>query len=360
MRDSSAEIRITTTADEECEPSMVSIALGKDSGSFFLTRFDSTTDARWNGQSPDDVVGSAGKLHADRVSEGDEDERVEGLLGLRGGFDESLGLPLATPNAGGWRTPNAGGWRHGIRHVVGAVTIALIIASAGFVLGAGIADRENGDLRSEREIAQVAAPIEVQGPDASTVAEVMDDQFDHVERVATIRSYVAVGSRGANSGRSESTGSPEGDDEESTTRSAQVAPLDAQTINGAVPELAEPIIDVEGGRLAGVIAGALEENQASGALAPQVPRTLTRQQVITGMREVTELVMNCTMTDRVVVDITIDGVTGDVASAQIIGPLTGTAEGSCVERSIRRARFPRFSDDRLNVRSYPFTLRAAQ
>lgn len=288
---------------------MVTIALGKDSGSFFLTRFDGTADV-------------------------DTDQ----LLGLRGGFDESLGLPLATPSTLGRR--------HGIRHVIGAVTVALVVASAGFVLGAGIADRENGDLRSEREIAQVAAPIDVQGPDASPVAEVMDDHFDHEESVAT--------SRG-----SDSTRSPEAEVAGADLVADQIAPLVAPSPDTALPALAEPIVDADQGGLSSVINEALEETETSEALAPQAPRSLTRQQVITGMREVTELVMNCTMADRVVVNVTIDGVSGEVTSARLIGPMDGTAEGACVERSIRRARFPRFSDERLNVRYYPFTLRAA-
>ncbi len=92
---------------------------------------------------------------------------------------------------------------------------------------------------------------------------------------------------------------------------------------------------------------------------PTLSQSLSRAQVLAGMRQVTRQVRNCGSSglDRVVVDVTVRGSSGRVSRSQVRGPLVGTSEGSCVARAVRRAEFPRFSDEILNIRNFPFVLR---
>ena len=47
--------------------------------------------------------------------------------------------------------------------------------------------------------------------------------------------------------------------------------------------------------------------------------------------------------------------TGRVESANVVGALAGTPEGSCMERAVRYARFPHFTRPSFTV-VYPFRL----
>jgi hypothetical protein len=78
----------------------------------------------------------------------------------------------------------------------------------------------------------------------------------------------------------------------------------------------------------------------------------SRAQVLAAMGRVQPAVKACFAGNRgtVVVDIRVEGRTGRVASAQASGQ-TG-AVGSCVARAVRKAKFPRFTDDSLSIR-YP-------
>ncbi len=78
----------------------------------------------------------------------------------------------------------------------------------------------------------------------------------------------------------------------------------------------------------------------------------SRAQVLAAMGRIQPAVKACFPGSRgtVTVDIKVEGRTGRVASAQASGQ-TG-AVGSCVARAVRRAKFPRFTDDSLSIR-YP-------
>jgi hypothetical protein len=56
------------------------------------------------------------------------------------------------------------------------------------------------------------------------------------------------------------------------------------------------------------------------------------------------------------VRVTVKGSSGRVASASVKGKFSGTPTGRCVARSVRRAKFPKFSKTRQSFR-YPFRLR---
>jgi hypothetical protein len=91
---------------------------------------------------------------------------------------------------------------------------------------------------------------------------------------------------------------------------------------------------------------------------PELPQTLSRAQVASGLRSVAHLARNCGIDqDTVRVTLTIDGATGQVREASLGGALTETIEGRCVTRAVQRARFPRFDEASLSVASFPLVLR---
>ena len=57
------------------------------------------------------------------------------------------------------------------------------------------------------------------------------------------------------------------------------------------------------------------------------------------------------------VDVVVDGGTGEVSWATVTGPFAGTPVGACAARVVRTATFPRFRDQSLTIRGYPFVLR---
>jgi hypothetical protein len=87
--------------------------------------------------------------------------------------------------------------------------------------------------------------------------------------------------------------------------------------------------------------------------APALPEALTRAQVIVAMRKVTPAVHACfpSKQGKAKVTFAVVGKTGRVVDARVTGK-TGKV-GSCIARSVRRARFPKFAKPRLEI-SYPF------
>ncbi len=92
----------------------------------------------------------------------------------------------------------------------------------------------------------------------------------------------------------------------------------------------------------------------------EIPRSLTCGQVSSGLRAVARQVRNCAQgePDRLVrVSLTIRGESGRVVDASVLGYLGGTTSGACITRALRRARFPRFREQELELHAYPLVLR---
>lgn len=87
--------------------------------------------------------------------------------------------------------------------------------------------------------------------------------------------------------------------------------------------------------------------------APTLPEALTRAQVIAAMRKITPAVDACfgNTYGKANVTFSVVGKTGRVVGARVTGK-TGKV-GSCIARSVRRARFPKFAKPRIEI-SYPF------
>ncbi len=100
-----------------------------------------------------------------------------------------------------------------------------------------------------------------------------------------------------------------------------------------------------------------EGGGSAGSAEPEdLPDAPDRDSVAAALRAVQPLVEACYQEQHGVatVEITV-GSSGRVRSALVTGFFAGTAEGSCIARAVRRARFPRFSQDTFLV-TYPFQL----
>ena len=100
---------------------------------------------------------------------------------------------------------------------------------------------------------------------------------------------------------------------------------------------------------------------APAPVAPQQPKTLTREQVAAGMKRAEPGVHACYQQLRepglVMITATINGATGRIAAARVVGGFAGTPSGECVVLAVRRACvFPRFSGPPLTLK-YPYMLR---
>jgi len=89
-----------------------------------------------------------------------------------------------------------------------------------------------------------------------------------------------------------------------------------------------------------------------------LPENLSRQQIQTGMSGIRPRVQACNQQYRVPgtvnVDITISRA-GRIQSASVSGRFAGTPTGSCVEKAVKAATFPKFSGAPISI-SYPFVM----
>jgi hypothetical protein len=94
------------------------------------------------------------------------------------------------------------------------------------------------------------------------------------------------------------------------------------------------------------------------AAIPELP-ALTREHVVEGLRPLTALVRNCTPehVEDLVVQLQVQGATGRISNTVVTGELASSGSSRCIERALRRAQFPRFSQSQLQVRDYIFALR---
>ena len=93
---------------------------------------------------------------------------------------------------------------------------------------------------------------------------------------------------------------------------------------------------------------------AAEALVEVLPEMPTREQVQAGFEQVRPALQKCAADKHGVakVNATI-AASGRIAYALVGGAFKGTPEGSCMARALRKARFPKFSRDKLKV-SLPF------
>jgi hypothetical protein len=96
-------------------------------------------------------------------------------------------------------------------------------------------------------------------------------------------------------------------------------------------------------------------NNASTAVAEDLPDLPAREETLAAMRGVEAAVRACGASENVSgtaeVAINVAGATGRVTSATVTG-ITGTV-GSCIARAVRNARFPRFGRPNFSIK-YPF------
>jgi hypothetical protein len=91
--------------------------------------------------------------------------------------------------------------------------------------------------------------------------------------------------------------------------------------------------------------------------APSLPRTPSRSEVREALQALQADVRSCAEQwdgQTVPVNVTVAS-SGRVTTARVTGPLAGTRAGSCIARTVRKARFPEFRKDFFEVR-YPFQL----
>jgi hypothetical protein len=100
----------------------------------------------------------------------------------------------------------------------------------------------------------------------------------------------------------------------------------------------------------------LDDVLAPALASADLPRSPTRAEVTSALRGVSAAVARCGEPGdgRVSVDVTVNGPTGRVSTVRVGGADAET--GACVDRAVRGARFPRFSDPSFTVRGFPFGL----
>jgi hypothetical protein len=90
--------------------------------------------------------------------------------------------------------------------------------------------------------------------------------------------------------------------------------------------------------------------------ATELPAKPSREQVQASMDAVASAVARCGPgSGRIVISVSVAGATGRVVSAEPAGEAAGTTIGLCAARAARLAKFPRFGQERLQIK-YPFDL----
>lgn len=99
---------------------------------------------------------------------------------------------------------------------------------------------------------------------------------------------------------------------------------------------------------------------APAAADPLLPKSLTRRQILTVVKRNAGSVRKCKSqppgtSGNVMVKMSIGG-NGSVKSANVVsGPVKGTAQGNCIERTVKVFRFPQFSGPNMQI-NMPFAL----
>jgi len=112
--------------------------------------------------------------------------------------------------------------------------------------------------------------------------------------------------------------------------------------------------------ISGATGGGRPTRSKPSTSAGNLPSTLSRSQVKSGMSRVSGKVRSCYDKFKVPgmasVRVKISGSSGRVASAKVGGKFGGTPTGACVSRAVSTARFPKFSSPTMTV-TYPFILK---
>ena len=93
--------------------------------------------------------------------------------------------------------------------------------------------------------------------------------------------------------------------------------------------------------------------------AADLPEKPTKQDVMKALNGVKPKVQSCGkgQTGVATVSINIAGSTGKVASAKVVsGPFKGTPNAGCIEKAVKKAKFPKFKQAKFSV-SYPFVIK---
>ncbi|MCB9553347.1 MAG: AgmX/PglI C-terminal domain-containing protein [Myxococcales bacterium] len=116
------------------------------------------------------------------------------------------------------------------------------------------------------------------------------------------------------------------------------------------------------GKPAGGGGGAKPAGAGAAAAAPadpMLPDRLDRRQILTVVKQNAGAVAKCKSqppgsSGTVMVKMQISG-NGSVSEADASGPLKGTAQGNCIERTVKVFRFPQFSGPAMQI-NMPFSL----
>lgn len=139
--------------------------------------------------------------------------------------------------------------------------------------------------------------------------------------------------------------------------SAPFVPTQPAVENPATIARAEPTsVTVAAPEAAAVELPAETTPEDAAAALAALPQTPTREDVVAGFEAVQDALVQCAAGKQGVAEIeaTIAN-SGRISHALIGGKFTGTAEGSCMARVVRTARFPQFRQPTLKV-SYPVAL----
>lgn len=372
------------------EPTAGAVFDSENPGRFFLVQ-PAREPPAGDGEAPR-VGTTVVSIRGSRAAPGRHDEEVDSLVHLGGGFDETFGTPLIVP-------VTETRLQRGYLSLAGVASL-LVIVGAGIALGAaGLGGASAG--AGGGEGVRTGQPLAVQGPgDALTpraaparprpprtaepvtgvtpsVAEAAPaaapEAGASVEPVTVLVTPVAPAAPETRPGWGSRPGVARGPaaglapaQPPAPAVAAATAPSEPPQPQPEPPAPAplrgEAALDAalgvtrraSGDPLTDLVTGIVESEEREAAPSVAEARTLTRQQVVAGMRRVARSVSSCTSGERVSVDVTVVGATGRVASARVVGPLAGSAQARCVERVVQNAAFPRFSESHLNVRAYPF------
>jgi hypothetical protein len=104
------------------------------------------------------------------------------------------------------------------------------------------------------------------------------------------------------------------------------------------------------------VANPPEPPAAEAAPAPVLPAQPSRDQVTAALNSILPALQKCVGDRHDTADVTLTvRPAGFVSYAVVAGAFAGSAEGSCIARAVKAAKFPAFSDPSLRI-NYPFQL----
>jgi hypothetical protein len=250
--------------------------------------------------------------------------------------------------------------------VVGFVASALAIVAGGwYVVRAVTVDVEPmPQVDARPQAARVAAPTASPRPNPAVPAAQAESANDrvattgHVDEAAPRRAPVA---RGVTTAAAKPPAKPVGQPgtEPAPALAAATAPASEPVVAPSQPAAVSPST-VSSAPVADTAAvteapAAAADPGAAPVAAPLSPAP-TREQVVAGFEAIQPELVQCAAGKHGVAQISATiAASGRISYALVGGKFQGTAEGSCMARVVRGARFPQFSQPTLKV-SYPVSL----